>query len=382
MTINTWFHQSHLKLNKKIIIDDLHGYVLPHASTKYTGHILSHTLRFQPKKHFNHINIIYYPAYDEENIIDNDGQKYYHEYYVIWKTLAYVIKNFWKLPNANKIKFKGFNVRENPDINIPHMHSHKNTDLIIVSADFSHFKEMHEALALENCAAHSLMHRKYDTDCNHVVDHIKSFELLYRTIPNTFMLQWVGRTRSDGVKGVGYLSFLIRNHILARDKGNADGVFVTAYDDNMIARECLGEWFTKKDTSKNKKVSEHNLINKVINLAKTSSRLTGGRSIRVDGDYYYTITYLYKDHINTKLHNFIRGWHGIMHNAFYLPDVMLENTFNNGTWITHHNHTWKRGNKFNIKQTLRKLTHKAQHNTSSSTKSILYYTRVEHNKYH
>ena len=39
-----------LKKCATIIVDDLHGYVLPHAGTKHTGDILSHTLRFKPKK--------------------------------------------------------------------------------------------------------------------------------------------------------------------------------------------------------------------------------------------------------------------------------------------------------------------------------------------
>ena len=33
----------------EILIKGLHGYILPHAGTTYTGHILAHTLRFKPQ---------------------------------------------------------------------------------------------------------------------------------------------------------------------------------------------------------------------------------------------------------------------------------------------------------------------------------------------
>ena len=50
-----WFHQKDLIRHTPIILNNLHGYVLPHASTKYTGHIMSHTLRFRPSKKVNYI---------------------------------------------------------------------------------------------------------------------------------------------------------------------------------------------------------------------------------------------------------------------------------------------------------------------------------------
>ena len=84
MTSKTWFQKSDLLLSEPIILDDLHGYVLPHASTKYTGHILSHTLQFKPNKVIKQIIIIYYPAFDKENITVG-SEKYYHEYYVPWQ---------------------------------------------------------------------------------------------------------------------------------------------------------------------------------------------------------------------------------------------------------------------------------------------------------
>ena len=82
--------------------------------------------------------------------------------------------------------------------------------LIVVSADFSHFLPMGEAIKKENCAAHSIMHRHLDLLCSNVIDHKRSFNKLYSMVLENVILQWVGRTRSLGEKGVGYLSFLIR----------------------------------------------------------------------------------------------------------------------------------------------------------------------------
>ena len=45
-----WFNKNDIVISKSITLDDIHGYVLPHAGTKHTGEIISHTLRFKPKK--------------------------------------------------------------------------------------------------------------------------------------------------------------------------------------------------------------------------------------------------------------------------------------------------------------------------------------------
>ena len=101
-----WFSEKDLKKCETIIVDDLHGYVLPHAGTKHTGDILSHTLRFKPKKMFTTVVILYYPANESPNIED----RYYHEYFVPWKTLGYAIPSFWNI--TRPIKFVGVNVRD------------------------------------------------------------------------------------------------------------------------------------------------------------------------------------------------------------------------------------------------------------------------------
>ena len=39
-----WFNQKDININNLVELDDLHGYALPHAATKHTGDIISHTL--------------------------------------------------------------------------------------------------------------------------------------------------------------------------------------------------------------------------------------------------------------------------------------------------------------------------------------------------
>ena len=145
-------------------------------------------------------------------------------------------------------------------------------------------------------------------------------------------------------------------------------MFVTVYDKLLHPRECLGEWFYDKPWNIKK---ENALIKKVLDLGKTTSRLTGGRFVNIPLSNY-TVTYLYED--TNK--NFIRGWHGIKYNAFYLPDVLLEHTFNNGKWITKEDKLWPQENRFYIKDTLEMLVRKA--NISKNKQYILYFT----NEYH
>jgi len=184
------------------------------------------------------------------------------------------------------------------------------------------------------------------------IDDAKTFKFLNKIKSNNIGLQWIGRTRSPGENGVGYLSFLLRkkNYI---SKKNVDGIFVSVYSENMTAHECLGEWF-----SDNKKLTKdiiNNLIKKVILLGFTESRLTSGMNKNAKLTHFI-VTYLYKD----KTLDFIRGWHGIKYNAFFLPNVFLENTFDNGTWIKYNDNKWNnKYNNFNIDETLHKLNVKS-----------------------
>lgn len=344
-----WFDKKHIKKYKSIKLNNLHGYVLPHAGTKFSGNILSHTLRFKPTKQFNTILIIYLPANKSPNV-----GEHYHEYYVPFNTL----KQFY--PNK---KYIGYNMTSptNPDIK----KLNKQTTLYVVSADFSHFLELQDAIKKENCSAHALMHKHMNQPCTTVVDDMRSFKHLYKLLPD-ISLQWVGRTRSRTDKGVGYLSFLLRDEPNLTDKHKKpDGFFVTAYDQTMTQRECLGntmEWTP---------VLESELTDTVLKNAKTTSRLTGGRNTEIPITNY-TVTYLYK--AETK--EFIRGWHAILKEALYLPDVFLENTYDNGTWFNSKHTKWKRGNRFRLTNTFKKLSKKAggKYKQKLSKKKDLNYT--------
>ena len=78
-----WFDSKDIIQHNIIKVEDLHGYVLPHAGTEYTGNIISHTLRFRPTKLFTKIIILYYPASATFDVEDN----YFHEYYVPLKKI-------------------------------------------------------------------------------------------------------------------------------------------------------------------------------------------------------------------------------------------------------------------------------------------------------
>lgn len=352
---NIWFNHNDIELKNNIELENIEGYVLPHASTKYTGDIISHTLRFKPKKYFNKVYIIYYPSQQKPNV-DN---KYYHEYYVPWQTLKYVIRYKWKV---YKIKYIGVNINEY-DMNKISLKD----SLIVVSADFSHFLPLKQAIDLENRAAHGLMFRDLNKKHMRVVDDVKSFEILYELIPNNWNLQWIGRTRSPGLKGVGYLSFIIKNN--SNKIKLPDSIFITAYDQEMNTRECLGEWYNKNN--KYSKKSENLLKNKVLHLAKKTSRLTGGKNKEIPLTHY-SISYLYKDNKN----DFIKGWHGIKYNAFYLPEVMLENVYDNGQWMKHNDKLWPQIYDFNIDETLSKLVSKS--GNQKAIKYDIYYNDIHH----
>ena len=344
-----WFTREDIEKYKynPIFVDNLQGYVLPHAGTTYSGEILAHSLRFRPKKEFDYVVIFYLPSQEKPNV-----GKYYHEYYVPLKALQLYY------PNKTYI---GYNVLEN---NIDLQNYTKENTLFVVSADASHFLEMQYALKKENCAVHSLMHKSL-RQCSYVMDDVRTFKAMYKKLPS-IVLQWIGRTRSPGKKAVGYISFLIRDKPKPHIK-KPNGLFVTAYDKDMRQRECLG------NTSNWNLQIEKELIQDVLYKAATTSRLTGGMYLNIPITNY-TITYLYKD--NTK--QFIRGWHAILKDALYLPDVFLENTYNNGNWIHYNDTEWQNGTEFIMKPTFDKLFQKAGY--ASSLDYTLYYSEDVHKK--
>ena len=363
-----WFDKDDINISRSITIEDIHGYVLPHAGTKHTGHILSHTLRFKPKKNFSKVIILFYPSFPKPNV----NGKYYHEYYVPWKTLDYVFKDHWNIKN---IQLVGYNLKK---ISVNLSYLNLDNTLIIVSADFSHYIPLDEAIEKENKAAHSLMFNNFTkSDYINVVDDVKSFKQLYHiTKRKNWTLQWIGRTRSEGLNAVGYLSFLIRENANPK-KDLPDGMFVTVYDKKMNTRECLGEWF---DSSPWNTTVEKNLINKVIRKGRSPSRLYPHlnenklHKNKIIPLTNYTITYLYKDK-----KPFIRGWHGVQHEAFFLPDVFLENTYNNGKWIDSYDKVWGIGNRFYMRETLNRLRQKANSNINGKNYN-LFSSKVSHVK--
>lgn len=328
-----WFSKKDIKKHKSIKLKDLKGYVLPHAGTTHTGDIISHTLRFKPTKKINKIIIIYCPSQNKPNVGD-----YYHEYYVPMMCL----KMFFK--DAEII---GINIlEEKPKINLD--------DFIVVSADFSHFLDMKNALYLENKASHSLMFRDLsDTNYNKVIDDKRSFEYLYSNIPLNYNLQWVGRTRSEGEKGVGYLSYLIRD--TTKYKKNPSMIIYNFYDQNM----------NLIDTKHSKKK---------LNIKRSSN-------IEEKNFKYVLVQNLHRD----KRKEFIRGWNTLKIGKRYVtPEIFLEKTYENGSWIRPSDKEWSKTKKFKLTETLKKMnllnkinkTHKKK-TTNKSDKKIFYYSEMK-----
>jgi hypothetical protein len=368
--MTTWFDPQDLQINnlETVSVNHLYGYVLPHAGTKYTGGIIAHTLRFRPKHfNFNQVVIFYYPATEGPDVTD---VYMYHEYYVPMKSCQYIFQHQWHL-DLSQITFIPYNVRDEQQsikVNL------KKT-LIIISADFSHFLPFQSAIDLESRAAHALAFGINQGQLvEQIVDDPRTFDFVFGQLPTSkrYHLQWVGRSRSSGLHAVGYLSFLIIKRY--RPTKPPDGLFVTCYDNQMTARECLGHWFDDEDPYHPDK--QQTLSDKVIHLANTTSRLTGGENIGVPIKYCAS-TYLYKD----TQHKFIRGWHGILSDAFYLPDVLLEHTYENGRWIQTTDDQWI--NKplratFDLQETLEHLQDKAGTTGTTATNVTLYSTIVHH----
>jgi hypothetical protein len=369
--MTTWFRQNdilkHFTLPSYSIIPlhDLHGYVLPHAATQYTGRIIAHTLRFKPTKKFSQVYILFYPANR------GDTAKTAHEYEVPYKSCLAVFKNIWGI-DTRDITFIPYNIADTSSHLSQLTAAEYKKSLVIVSADFSHFMDLQSAYKAENCAANTLLHNaRPPPKCIDVVDHRASFERLYSFLPESVrpVLQWVGRTRSPGVKGVGYLSFLLRDEHLV-DMGSMgtnaipDGIFVTCYDENMNAREGLGKWFDTQTISGSRtnmkwtQRIEDELIADVVTKGAETSRLTGGNTNTRIPIRYCTITYLYRDK-KTRPEDFIRGWHGLLTSAFYLPEVFLEHTFDNGEWIDKSDVLWSQDYDFKLDETLVTLDEKA-----------------------
>jgi len=347
-----WFNSSHLKVLPNIKVSDLHGYVLPHAGTRFTGPIISHTLRFKSTAGYKKAIIFYYPVSENEDIVIEDGNGksyYYHEYYVPWQSCLYLLDQ--------DIEYIPFNARLNK---IPPIEFSSDV-LIIISSDFSHFYPFHTGFQLENKAAHALMHKFLQLPCTKIIDNYKTYEILFDYIPENYYLKWLGHDRSD-TNVVGYMSFLL----LSRPsiKKPFDGLFVTVYDAQMNVHECLGSW--------DKNIDEEKFIEHTVLSSKTS-RLTEGKNSGAPIKFI-TITYLYKE-LNKDL-SFIRGWHSISaHGAFYLSDVLLEYSYPNGNWIKETDIEWQTDGAFSLDDTFNSLKKKSNQ-FDSPCNLQLYYSEI------
>jgi hypothetical protein len=72
--MTTWFHSKDLSSTiylPTVVVDEIYGYVLPHAGTQYTGDIIQHTLQFCPKNihEIRRVYIYYFPANSQPDII-------------------------------------------------------------------------------------------------------------------------------------------------------------------------------------------------------------------------------------------------------------------------------------------------------------------------
>lgn len=441
-----WFTGENIIPNQQpIVVDDVCGYVLPHAGTEYTGDIIQHTLRFQPRniESIRRVYIYYYPANTRPDVTinvsnqpgylddsdDNDHRiilssihknKCHHELYVPFRSILHYFR-YWKM-NIEKIQFVPVNVRamaagggsgsktmrrgKHTTESRKRVSKYTNGSFFIISADFSHHKPFQYAITAENKAAHaivtgSLNSRNGSTtsdDASYLneIDDARTFRAFMRQHSN-LSFQWIGRTRSPGKSAVGYLSFLIRP-VFQPTTTNVpiDGIFVTCYDAGMIARECLGEWFSGDkgagggsagaDSVSWSRGVEDEFIRKVKGKAQTESRLTGGKGTNLPITRC-VITYLFKDryqNLSTN-HSFIRGWHSIQTDAIYLPDVLLENAKEDGSWITPRDTEWNiatatndsTNHQFQLTETLQKLDEKAGgQGRDTKTATTLYTTRV------
>lgn len=341
---SNWFNDNDITNNNIKEVNGLLGYVLPHAGTAHTGNILSHTLRFiNPTwltKEVLNIFIAYYPSSRQPNI----QEQYYHELFVVKEAL----NTYWNRRNIN-LNIISWNVR---DEYIP---TFSNIDMYVISADFSHYLQLQSALKYENHAAKAIELNLLNDKSMSIVDDKITFQEMSKINPD-IIYNWIGRSRSKGIKGVGYLSFLLldKKEIMnsISNLNNFSGFFVTGYDDELYSRECLGSFNNiTVDSIKD-------MIKDVKTKGETYSRLIPSRAgIEVT---HFTITFLKR----TQDTEFIRGYHGIKKGSYYLRTVMLENTYENGKWIRRDDLDWiNLDNKtsYDMTETINQLINKFQY---------------------
>ena len=125
----------------------------------------------------------------------------------------------------------------------------------------------------------------------------------------------------------GYHSDLTRTIFVGNDSLSLEGIY-----DIVLTAQHLAEREARSGMAGGEMDS---LARSIITKAGYGERFGHGLGHGVGLDVpikYYSVTYLFKEKTKT----FLRGWHSIMKDAFYLSNVFLEHTYDNGMWIKNH----------------------------------------------
>ena len=360
---NRWVNYSYLTRLPTIEIEGLAGYVLPHAGTKHSGELMSNILRFQnpawtsSKVDPLNVRIIYSRSISSEdplNCNETSTQGIIHEFCVPKQSLVYLLPNF--------------NINVNTSFSDP--------DILVLSADFSHYEPFQIALKKESKAATAILFDKYDHPVMDVVDTKEVFKEAYNKWISKknkeYVWNWVGRSRSKGTHAVGYLGFLLLPRTPPK---SVHGFFITAYDSNFNHLECLGKFYDSKPVSSRPGTSVQDDVAELktkVQLLAPKSRLHPDLKGSVAS--YMSCTYLTREPRHTV---FIPGFHGIRTEAFYLSNVILEHYHASGTKILPTDTEYIRGlpSDFDLHEVSENLALKA-HSTNSSTQPIYYSERT------
>ena len=338
-----WFSPRDLPLHprRRTTVDGMRGISLPHAGTRHCGHVLAHALRFVPPAMPTRIVVVYQPVSPTPNVLKEHtrnahrgfplpAEHAYHEALVP----VYAMCTLWPEVRGASWAFVNVNAREPPP-----PHDEADTEegaFVVVSCDWSHHLPMNEAMPLEDRAVVALQHGKLDSAAARAaMDSVGAFKVAQQIRPNPgpFVWQWVGRSRSGGERGVGYLAFLLRR----TDVEGASKYFVSAYDEEFRLRECLG---TSGTSGKNPTQAELRDLMRRVARSGSRARPRLNRDLGPGRVPYLTVTAMYDDEpapgagAAVVENEFIRGWHSVSAcGATYVASVFLKHVFEGGGWI-------------------------------------------------
>ena len=350
-----WFNRNDLMRRPRIPTDGMCGISIPHAGTAHCGAALSHALRFVPTKMPSEVTLVYEPATDAPDAVEERPPEVHvptkHAYHEVIVPLRAML---WLWPEMTVAKWSFVNARARKSRGAAHRHS-----FTIVSCDWSHKLPLQQAVYLENRAVKSLLFDNLHSDAARVaIDSPGAFQ----QTPVGAHWEWIGRSFSSGANPVGFMSLILRKR---RPVQRAYGYFVTAYDDAYRARECLGEMGNPSVATLRE------LTQRVIRLASQQApRLD--RSLEASPVRHVLVTEL---HHTSPGERFVRGLHSASAcGATYISTVFLEHVMENGTWIAPTQTRWTgtRG-PWSFGPTLRRLAKKGGHRCGHVT---LYRSRV------